>query len=588
MSFSRSILLLFLCCGYAVASAPADEIRKILSASSIRGAAISIIQTSAEPELINYGDDGHIPVSASTRFRAGSISKLVTSCLVLRMEQAGYLKITDPVNQLWPGLMEDPTTRVEHLLEHTSGLAGSSYAEYAEQSPGASPRKYVEQKRPFPTNWRPGTHFSYANDGHTIAAAIIEKLSSTDFDTLIRREVFQPLGMEDSTFRQDGPLSLSYQANGTSEIGRWEMPFRPSGALVTTAGDLAKLMRMLLAEGALPDGSVFLPQAAIQRMHHAETSLAAAHGIQEGAYGLGNFTFVAAGHPFRGHWGRTEGFQSIFGYLPGNGSGFALLVNTDDRQTVFQLREAIAAHLTQDLPPAGAPATSLHAPPFPVEGIYTNASQVMPMRQWLFALSNAKRIRLHGNELMISSLLPGAATTRWKTTSSNRYQAESLPIPTGTFSIESGKIFWIDGESYVRESPWHVYPRIILLGCGLTAAFAGALIAAGRFIPGLSRRISASPALRLAGISGIMFTLMAILFFHYGLGGPDEAAILGKAGVESFVLLLASILAPLAALAAMALGLRHGKRRTLFLSVPLVLLGMFLAVNGWCPLITFA
>lgn len=588
MPLVRFIWLIALCCGYASAAAPADEIQRILSTSPIRGTAVALIRETGEPEIIIHGDDGRTQVTASTRFRAGSVSKLVTSCLVLRMEQAGMLRITDRVNDLWPSLMEDGSTRVEHLLEHTAGIVGSSYEDYAMQAPGASASAYVLNKSPFPARWSPGLHYSYANDGHTIAAAILEKLSSTDFDTLIRREIFQPLGMENSGFLPDTSLSLSFQDDGKTEAARWDMAFRPSGGLITTADDLAKLVKMLLAEGRLPDGSEFLPSAAIRRMHRAETSLAAAHGLHAGAYGLGNFCFVAAGHPFRGHWGRTEGFQANLGYLPGNGRGFALLVNTDDRQGVSRLREAIASSLTRDLSPASLPLASGNAPPFPADGIYVNASHEMPLRSWLFELLDARRITATRDGLSVSGILPWSRRTQWIATGPNRYQAVDLPVATGTFARDEGKHYWIDGKSYLQRPALLVSIRLTVLFSGILAAVVGGLMLPLHLVSFLRRSRRLSLPLLFTGLSSLLFLWLVIAFIHYGLGGPSGAAALGQPGAVAVSLLVSSVLAPIIAIAAVGSTIPGSRWGTLFLSVPLLLLSILLAASGWFPLNTFS
>lgn len=107
----------------------------------------------ADGALATIGTFGHTdparttPVTPDTLFRAGSISKTVTSLLALALVEDGRLDLTTPVSALLPaaarihGWPDD--LHLVHLLEHTGRLPGSSFYEYARTGPNVSPADYL-------------------------------------------------------------------------------------------------------------------------------------------------------------------------------------------------------------------------------------------------------------------------------------------------------------------------------------------------------------------------------------------------------------------------------------------------------------
>lgn len=582
---------MLLATSFAALAAPQEieaELGDFLKTTKVKGASmlwISEGQTSAWQ--YGYSDaKGASHVDGATRFRAGSVSKLATAVIALRASEAGKLSLDDAVEKWLPGILDGPkewreNVTLAQLLEHTAGLPGSTYAEYAADTPDLSPTDYVLRNSPFKLRWEPGIHYSYANSGATILGAVLEKAYGLSFDEIASKEVFVPLGMTSSDFSNTTEnLSACFDGNGNEILTLWEMPVRPAGSLVSTPQDLEKLMRMLLARGKLPDGTDFLSPASVLRMEAAATSIAAKNGAAAGAYGLGNFGFVQNSVLFRGHWGRTDGFQTNFGYLPAKNSGFILMVNGADRAASHGLRKILAEALTGDTPAIKpAPLAKLTPPP---TGLYVNFSHDMPMRTWLFALLEAKRIRANNNGLVISSIYPGSSAKNWTEVAPNLYQADGVPVPTSTFHSSGGKNFWIDGESHVRRSAVLVYGEISIL---LLASFAAMLSCL--FCPWImirhrtaARRVPAAALL----VSGISLLAFAFLFREYGLMGTGSD--LGKISAASIGLLAANILLPLGS--AIALFMRRSPISLRLLSVPLLAASILLAIHGWIPLITFS
>jgi CubicO group peptidase (beta-lactamase class C family) len=339
------------------------QVEDILRQGTVRGAAVVLVGPEGPIAAHWHGmaDAARgVAVDDRTCFRAGSVSKTVAAVLARRLADQGRLALDAPL----PADLQPPSPpgapgdahcgalTVAQLLEHTGGVAGSSHADYAtnvSNMPIAARAADVARR---PLRWCPGLHYSYANDGITLAAAALERAGGADFDTLVAREVFAPLRMDSATFATDpwpACLSRSYAADGSEIAQPWQLPMRAAGALIATPLDLARLVQMFLRDGQGDDGAI-LQAGSVARMAAATSGLAARQGAGAGAYGLGMFRFVAAGRLMQGHWGRIDGFQTTVGFITEPALGMVIMVNTADRRTMHRLREAVAAHLARDAP----------------------------------------------------------------------------------------------------------------------------------------------------------------------------------------------------------------------------------------------
>lgn len=564
-----------------VTAESSGSLEGILEESSIRGAVVARFQGGAT-EVSGLGE-----AQADSRLRAGSVSKLMTALLVLRAEQAGVLSLDDTVESLWSGLIEGgEAVTLAMLLEHTSGLSGSTYAEYAAEADGMPPSEFARQGMPFKLRWQPGNHYSYSNSGITLEAALVEKAWGADFDELMQREVFDPLGMKDTDFSTgDGSDVLpSWSADGTSPMPRWEMTVRPAGSLVTTAGDLGKVLEMLIRRGKMFDGRVFLSEDRVVRMERGETSVAGRAGVA--AYGLGNFGFVEADRIWRGHWGRTEGYQTAFGYLPEAGRGFVVMVDTADRRGMGAIRSQLAQKLSADLdPPSLESASGSNAKALP--GWYANASHDMPMRGWLFALLEARRIELEPSGLRVSPLIPATGAQRWTEVGENRYRVDGVPVASGTFSEVDGRDYWIDGESFVRRSAFSLWFELGVMLVGLLVAMLLIPVLLFQNLRAAMKKTE-RPGVELWMVTGGGLCLFALMagFMRWGLFGSGGE--LGVISVKSVLLVIFSILGPGLAVIGTLMAFRNKRWVPAVMGCLLLAWSLQLMIRGWIPLVTWS
>ena len=152
-----------------------------------------------------WGTD--IPVTLDDQWHLGSDTKAMTATLAAILVEAGELKWTSTVADVFPDLVDtfDPGFRQVNLLQllsHEAGLpADLNYGAISQSLSVHEQRLQVVRlalrEKPQST---PGTKYLYSNVGYIIVGAMIEQVTGTDWETAITQKVFVPLKMESGGF----------------------------------------------------------------------------------------------------------------------------------------------------------------------------------------------------------------------------------------------------------------------------------------------------------------------------------------------------------------------------------------------------
>ena len=279
-----------------------------------------------------YADrEQNIPVEADrTLFRPGSTSKLFTWTAVMQLAERGQLDLDADVNTYLtsfqiPATYPEPVT-MKHILTHTAGFEDGSlgYLIVKDQDKLVSMREALAAHMPDRVN-PPGAWSSYSNWGTALAGLIVEEISGMSFPEYIEKNIFEPLQMDHSTFREPLPedlapdMAVGYrQKNGLYEPGYFEFisDFGPAGALSSTATDMANFMIAHLQLGRFGDQRI-LEEATARQMHsRLHTADPRVPGM---AYGF--YESDVLGQHVIGHGGDTVFFHSDLALFPEHNVG---------------------------------------------------------------------------------------------------------------------------------------------------------------------------------------------------------------------------------------------------------------------------
>jgi CubicO group peptidase (beta-lactamase class C family) len=295
-----------------------------------------------------------------TLFRAGSVGKLFTETAVMQLVEQGKLDLDAPVDQYLdfkiPEAFGKPVT-MRNLITHTGG-----FEELTRELMRSDPQQllsleaFVKRSPPlriFP----PGEVPSYCNYCLALAGYIVQRVSGEPFDDYLDRHIFEPLGMERSTFRQ--PLPAKLEADMSKGYARASSPplyFElvgpaPAGSISATGADMARFMIAHLS--AQRGGAPTLLQPETARLMHNSVFQATppVNGMA-----LGFFEAHRNGQRIIEHGGDTQVFHSQLVLFMDQGVGLFMSFNSTGKEgAVGGVRSALFEQFTDRYFPAPAP-----------------------------------------------------------------------------------------------------------------------------------------------------------------------------------------------------------------------------------------
>ena len=141
------------------------------------------------------------PINESSVFQLASVSKQFTAAAIMLLYERNLIKLTDTVNQYFPNFPYEQVT-IKNLLNHTAGLPKYFWvAEHKwkqEKAPTNSEMMELLASSDVLRFFKPGRNFDYSNTGYMVLASIVEKISGTSFNDFVKKNIFDPLEMNDS------------------------------------------------------------------------------------------------------------------------------------------------------------------------------------------------------------------------------------------------------------------------------------------------------------------------------------------------------------------------------------------------------
>jgi CubicO group peptidase (beta-lactamase class C family) len=287
------------------------------------------------------------PVDAHTLFMIASNTKGMSTLLLAKLVDEGKLQWDEPVTEVYPAfrLGSAETTRkvlIRHLVCACTGLPRKDFDWIFDTRAGTpASATFVELAATQPTSGF-GEVFQYNNLMASAAGYIGGHLVYPDrelgaaYDAAMRREIFDPLGMAETTFDMARALSGDHASPHGDDIdGRPALasmdfnyvvePYRPAGGAWSSAHDLIRYVGDELSEGRLADGArlVSARNLLVRRAPNVPTG-------EDGFYGMGLETDTTWGVTVVHHGGSMAGFKSDIVFVPEAGVGAVILTNADD------------------------------------------------------------------------------------------------------------------------------------------------------------------------------------------------------------------------------------------------------------------
>ncbi|GGF82214.1 serine hydrolase domain-containing protein [Alteromonas lipolytica] len=290
------------------------------------------------------------PVKQDSQYRIASISKLFVAIAAMQLIEQGRIDPEAKVRDVLPDFIFDNPWEdshpllVKHLLESTTGWDDLSLMEFTYDNRPPMPLDEALNLHPDShiSRWPPGTRHAYSNSAAAVAALLVEKTSGTPFKEYVKARIWQPLGMDKTTFEKPDELRKVTGYSSGRAIPHQHQLIYPAGGASSSIDDLATLLALYIKRGA-----PLLTSGSVARMERSQTTNA---GDFAGGYGVYNFAITYDNWRFRGHDGSITGWASELAYLPQTGAGFVILQNSDDQRAFYQASRKLADFITASYP----------------------------------------------------------------------------------------------------------------------------------------------------------------------------------------------------------------------------------------------
>lgn len=324
-----------------------SALRESLEQQWLLGGAVGQITPDGE-SIHGFGhlsaSDGRVP-DGDTLFEIGSISKVFTGLLLADAVVRGELTLATEVAELLPdGIDLDVVGRPITLLDlstHTSGLprmpaniAPADPLRPYEDYDAALMLAFIDDVEPLRA---PGASYEYSNLAVGLLGWLLATHAGSDYETLLRDRVLDPLGMDDTALSLDSRLAARFAPphDIDAEPGAaWQMGvLAGAGGIRSSVHDMLRFARFALGE-LQPQGSETLTRAlALSLIPRRDVT-----GDERMRVGLG--WHINVDHDVWWHNGQTGGYHAMFEVLPDDGVAVICLANTANG-VIEQLAEGL-------------------------------------------------------------------------------------------------------------------------------------------------------------------------------------------------------------------------------------------------------
>ena len=199
------------------------------------GCAVGLVENGEYIHSKGYGLanlEHEIPIGMDTIFRIGSVSKQFTTMAIAILEEKGKLSFEDEMKVHIPDLVDyGEQVTINHMIHHYSGLGDYEYMDYPGRFKNAvgeefrwgnedylTNKEFHDLIKTLPLIRKPEKKFHYSNTGYVLLALVAENASGMSLREFAEKEIFKPLGMNNSFFNDDVNLPFKNRADAYTPI----------------------------------------------------------------------------------------------------------------------------------------------------------------------------------------------------------------------------------------------------------------------------------------------------------------------------------------------------------------------------------
>lgn len=273
-------------------------------------------------------------VNIDTKYRIGSVSKLITATMILQLVEEGKIKLSDRLSRFFKEWSDAEKITIENLLRHESGIYNfgkSNEENYSKLDPQNS-KEVLEILATTPLAFKPGKKTDYNNANYVLLSLVIEKVDQTNFAESLQKRIIEPLGLKNThaggkiNADQNETHSYYWKSKWVKNINTYSSSLLGAGAVVSTPTDLNTFLHALFSHQIL-----------------SEEQLTIMLELKNGM-GLGIYSFPFYGKTVYGHAGNIDSFESFSAYFPKEKLAFSIVLNANREDFNQILKNCLEAY----------------------------------------------------------------------------------------------------------------------------------------------------------------------------------------------------------------------------------------------------
>ena len=312
---------------------------------STTGVQIAVIKGGKLAHTYEYGysdTETETPVSADSKFRVASLSKLTTDMVFMCLCDEGKVSLDTDISEYLGFTVRNPyypdvVITPEMLMSHTGTVINSmDFLNSRNNGSSAKLSSLLTSKSSF-AKAEPGTYYEYSNFSVATIGAICEKVTGKYFDELAAEYLFEPLGIDASylasKLKNQNLLAALYGSGGLSVSKQLSVASHPEigqthhlvqGNLTISAKDYAKVLSVLCNKGLSDDGKRILSEKSVSEILKSRMMYEENLGT---GFGLVENRALLEGKTVYTHTGRNNGMYATFAFDPVTGNGIVVLTS---------------------------------------------------------------------------------------------------------------------------------------------------------------------------------------------------------------------------------------------------------------------
>lgn len=283
------------------------------------------------------GIDTNTPLTVKSVFHMASVSKPFVATAIMQLVEDGKVELDGRLVDYVPYFkMADErykTITLRQILNHSSGIPDvEDYEWHKPQYDDGAAEKYAQSFIDTYLDFNPGTQYSYSNAAYDMLANVISEASGMTFEEYMKKNIFEPAGMKNSTFFKPevpGELATKPHVLGdslqidVSKVYPYNRRHAPSSTLHSNVEDMLKWAKVNLDKGVI-NGNRIYSESSYDLLTKSQIKAAGRDSVC-----LSWFVHRIGDYRVLNHGGADTGYLTDFAFIPSMNAALVMMANND-------------------------------------------------------------------------------------------------------------------------------------------------------------------------------------------------------------------------------------------------------------------